>query len=309
MDDRFNHLVARTAHETDLGPGGTMTTSAALGRDDLVLTSSTLGNPPFAELVAAASAAGFAGLSLWPAADHAAALASGLTDADLRRMLDDTGLVVHDVDCIVQWVGDGDRGGPYFEEPPRHVLWRTAEALGARYVNVLLIGKRAATEDDAAEALAAVCDEAAEHGVVATVEFAAGTKAPDLAAAARIVDAAGRPNASLLLDAWHLHWAGTDVAEVAAAPTGLIRAVQLCDAPAEEPEDLAHATRYARLVPGAGASDLVGLVRALDASGYEGPLSVEVFDQPLVDEIGVEAMARRAADGARAVAAAARAQV
>lgn len=273
-----------------------------LGRGDLVLTSSTLGNPPFPELVAAASAAGFAGLSLWPAHDWAAARDAGLSDQDLRTLLDDHGLVVNDVDCLVRWVGPGAPGEPpYFEEPEPAVLWAAAEALGARYVNVLLLGQKGTAEDDTAAALAEVCDEAAEHGMVATVEFAAGTLARDVPTAARIVAATGRPNASVLIDAWHLHYGRSTTEDVAATAPGVVRGVQLNDGPAERPEDFMHATRWARLAPGEGEFDLAGLVGALDRAGYQGPLSVEVFNQALVDELGLEGAARRVAAGARAL--------
>ena len=42
---------------------------ACWGPDDLAITGATLGNPPFRELVEAASEGGFSGLSLWPRRD------------------------------------------------------------------------------------------------------------------------------------------------------------------------------------------------------------------------------------------------
>ena len=93
-----------------------------LGPGAPVLTSSTLGNPPFRTLVEAAAAGGFEGLSLWPAHSYARARAEGLSDADLRALLADHGLAVNDVDARVAWVGPGDPGPPYYEEPSEREL-------------------------------------------------------------------------------------------------------------------------------------------------------------------------------------------
>jgi sugar phosphate isomerase/epimerase len=263
----------------------------------LVLTGSAVGNPPVGELVGAARAAGFHGLSLWPASGYG-------SSADHRRVIQDAGLFVHDVDAIVAWVGPDDPGPPYYEESPPPVVWAAADALGATNVNVLLVGSRRATPEDAAEVLATVSDEAASRGLGITLEFARGTAAPDLQTAARIVELAARPNASLLIDAWHWHWSGASAADVRALRPGSVGGVQLSDAPAERPVHLLHATRYHREVPGAGVADLAGLVDAIDSLGTENlPLVVEVFNQPLLERHGVAGFAALLAEATRAIAA------
>jgi sugar phosphate isomerase/epimerase len=270
-----------------------------------VLTASSVGCPPFEELVAVTVAGGFAGLSLWPGPTWGRARAEGWTDAALRARLDDAGLVVHDVDAVIVWAGPDDPGGPYFEEAPIGVLLDAAEALGARVANVLVMGSRAATEDDAVVAFAAVCDVLAERGLVATLEFGRGTPVPDLATARRVVAAAGRPGGSVMLDAWQLRFGPTTIDDVAATPGPLLGGVQLCDAPAERPADVPWANRHARLVPGEGGVDLVGLVRALRAAGSPSPLAVEVFHDELLAALGPERMAVRLGDAVRAIVAAA----
>ncbi len=205
-----------------------MADADALGPHDLVITSSTLGNPPFAQLVAAAAGAGIRGLSLWPEPDFARTLASGTTAADMRALL-------------------------------------------------------------------------ADHGLVATLEFSAGTHAPDLNTARRIVETAGRPNGAILVDAWHLHLGRSTLADLAALPGELAAAVQVNDGPAERPADFAYATRYARLAPGDGTFDLPAFVAKLDAIGCRAPLGIEVFNAPLLDELGPAGLARRLAGSVRAL--------
>ena len=272
-----------------------------LGPDDLVVTGSSLGNPPLPNLVEAAVAGGFAGVSIWPVHSYGPARAAGMTPAEVRARFDDAGIVVHDVDALVAWVGAKDPGPPYFEESPAAMLFEAAEVLGARFINVLLTGGPAATLDDCADAFARACDRAAEHGLTATLEFSSRRLVPNLASACAVALGTGRPNAGVTLDTWHHHWGGAGAADVLAAPPGVIRSVQVNDAPAEEPDDLAWATRHHRLVPGAGAIDLPGIVGALRAIGCDAPLTVEVFDDGLLARHGVIGAARVLGDAARAV--------
>ena len=76
-----------------------------LGRDDLVLTASSVGCPPFPTLIEAAVRGGFAGLSLWPPETYGAAIAAGYRVEQLRQMLDDAGVVAYEVDALVAWAG------------------------------------------------------------------------------------------------------------------------------------------------------------------------------------------------------------
>jgi sugar phosphate isomerase/epimerase len=274
---------------------------AVLGPHDLVITSSTLGHPPFPELCAAAAGAGIRGLSVWPGPDYGRARESGTTVAELRAVLDDHGVVVNDVDAIVEWVGPDDPGAPYFEEPARALLYEAAEALGARSANCILVGPKGTPVDDVAAGFARVCDEAAGHGLAVTIEFGSGSHAPDVRTAQRIVETAGRPNGGILVDTWHLHLGRSSPEDLAAVPGALVTATQLNDGPAERPADFAYATRYARLAPGDGSFDLAAFVATLDAIGSPAPLGIEVFNAPLVEQYGPAGLARRLADSVRAL--------
>jgi len=88
-----------------------------LGPHDLVVTGSTLGNPPLRALIEAAAAGGFAGLSIFPNEIYHPALASGLEPWEMRAILDDHGVVVNDVDPLIGTgdptdAGAGGMGGP-----------------------------------------------------------------------------------------------------------------------------------------------------------------------------------------------------
>jgi len=82
-----------------------------------------------------------------------------------------------------------------------------------------------------------------------------------------------------------------------------VAAVQLNDGPyvrPATPEEYLHQARTARMLPGTGDLDVVGLVRALAATGFTGPWCVEV-NTPQLRALPVAEAARQAAAAARAV--------
>jgi len=278
-----------------------------MGPDDLVLCSGTLPRRvPFAERLRAASAVGFSSVSLW-GRDHAAARAEGLTDADMRSMLDDHGLRVAELDPAWWWLP----GATDVSLPPEFDteevfrfgeddLFAVADALGARSLNAVDIFGGSWTIDDAAEAFAGLCTRAGEHGLLVHIEWLPWSRIPDLATARRIVELADRPNGGLNIDAWHLVRSGVTVEELRTVPGDRILGVQLDDGPLEAEADLIDATLHHRLLPGAGEFDLAGIVGALVDSGTTAPIGVEVFSDDL-HRLGADRAARMASDATRAV--------
>ena len=113
--------------------------------------------------------------------------------------------------------------------------------------------------------LARLAVAAQERRLRVALELMPYTAVNSLAKANRMVAAAGQPNLGLLIDALHLARAGGTPAEVAAIPRERIAYLQLCDAPATPPPDMALRTESltARLYPGEGALPLAELMDAL----------------------------------------------
>ena len=259
-----------------------------LGAGDTVLCSGTLGRDiSFRDRVAAATAGGFAGLSLW-GRDHQVARAAGLSDLDMRLLLADHGLSVAELDPAWWWLPgasevrippdlDGERIFAFGEDE----LFAIAEGVGARSLNAVDVFGGTWSLDEAAAAFAGLCDRAAGHGLVVHLEFLPWSRIPDLATAWQVVRAADRPNGGITLDAWHYFRGGPDGALLRSIPGASILGVQLCDAPAvAEPEPL-HATLHERLLPGAGELDLHTLLADLRVAGAVAPIGVEVFSDEL----------------------------
>ena len=256
--------------------------------DDLVLCSGTLRRGiPFAERLAAASGAGFDAISLW-GRDYAAARSEGLSDADLRLMLDDHGLAVGELDPAWWWPPGASDLHISPELDTEDVfrfgeadLFAMADAIGARSMNAVDVFGGRWDVDGAAEAFAGLCTRAAEHGLLVHIEWLSWSKIPDLATALRIVELAGQPNGGLNIDAWHLVRSGVPVDELADVPGSLILGVQLCDGPLEPESNLIEATLHQRELPGQGQFDLDAMVGALRHTGTTAPIGVEVFSDQL----------------------------
>ncbi len=278
-----------------------------LGRDDLVLTASSVGCPPFPTLVGAAVHGGFAGLSLWPPETYGAALEAGYRADELRTMLDDAGVVAHEVDALVAWAGPGDPGEPYLRAAPRAFVLDTAAALGARQANAIILGERGTPYEATAEAVDAMCEEATANGVRVGIEFTRGSLIRTLADLVAVRALLPHRDVGITVDAWQIHWGPSTVEELADVPGTAVFSVQLDDAPAVRPDDFGRATYEGRLVPGEGAADLTGLLRTLDTIGYDGPVTVEAINADLIAATGPLDLARRLADATRAVIARSRA--
>lgn len=88
---------------------------------------------------------------------------------------------------------------------------------------------------------------------------------------------ADRLNVGLILDSFHTLARKIDPDTIRRIPGDRIFFVQLADAPLIE-MDLLCWSRHFRNMPGEGDLDLEGFMRAVAATGYAGPLSLEVFN-------------------------------
>lgn len=281
-----------------------------LGPEDLVLCAGTLPAASFRARVAAAAAAGFAGVSVF-STDHRRARAEGLSDADLAAILADHGLSVAEVDPLLDWIpGAGlgasatEAGRAFFDFSPDDFC-EIARALGARSLNAVALPATPQGRDALADAFGRLCDRAGEHGLLVHLEFLPWTEVRDLETALAIVEAAGRENGGVTVDAWQHFRSGRDVADLGRIPGARVHCVQLCDAPREPEPDPVEETMHRRLLPGEGDVPLVAWIRALDVAGVRAPIGVEVFSDALQALPAAEA-AQRAGDALRGVLARAR---
>lgn len=275
-------------------PAPTGRAAAAGGRTELVLSHFCIRHAGFEERVAAAAAAGISQIGLLHRS-YAQLRASGVTPGSLRAVLDRHGVRVGELEVLRPWAED-ERGRAAAAEGERLVM-EMAEAFGARYLQV--IGPCPPDLDRAAETLAALCDRAAEVGLVVGVEFLPFTNIADAGVALDLVLRTGRRNAGICIDSWHHFRGADDWSLLERLPPDRIAAVQLNDgtrAP-EHPDYLADCLANRR-VPGEGAFDLRRLVGLLRRRGVAVPLSMEVISARL-DAMAPDEAVRRIVEGTR----------
>lgn len=132
--------------------------------------------------------------------------------------------------------------------------------------------------DRAAADFRALGDIAARRGIRVGYEALAwGRHVNDHRDAWEIVRRADHPNIGLILDSFHTLGGGIDPDTIRSIPGNRIFFVQLADAPAI-PMDLLYWSRHFRNMPGEGDLDVTRFLRAVLATGYDGPLSLEIFN-------------------------------
>ncbi|MEU2268921.1 TIM barrel protein [Streptomyces olindensis] len=227
------------------------------------------------EKLDAAARAGFDGVEIF---DNDL-LASPLTPEDIRARCADLGLGIdlyqpmRDIEAVpeAEFARNLRRARHKFELMRR---------LGADTVLVCSSVSPHAVDDDAlaAEQLSRLADAARESGVrVAYEALAWGRHVSTYDHAWRIVETAGHPALGTCLDSFHILSRGSDPKGIEDIPGEKIFFLQLADAPLLA-MDVLQWSRHYRCFPGQGGFDVTGLVRHVLRTGYDGPLSLEVFN-------------------------------
>ncbi len=219
--------------------------------------------------------------------------------ADVRRICEDLGLKI----TIFQPFRD-------FEAMPDAARARNLdraerkfdvmEQLGTDLVLVCSNTQPAAIDDDerAAADLAEMAERAARRGMRVGFEALAwGRNIKRWGHAWRIVQRAAHPALGLIVDSFHTLSLGDDPSGIADVPGERLFFVQLADAPLLSMDVLSWSRHY-RNFPGQGGLDVAGFLRAVHASGYAGPLSLEIFN----DEFRAAPARLTARDGLRSLA-------
>lgn len=252
----------------------------------VALNGSTLGPCPLDEELAAAAAAGFALVEL-----RAPKLAGV---ADLGERLRRHGLAAWSINSLER-VGEAG----LLDEARR--LAAAAAAVACPYV-VAVPGRTRAGLEDAVGELGAACRA---EGAELAFEFLgfSWSAARTLGEAVAVADAAG--GLPVVIDAFHWASGGSDLEDLRRLDPARLAVVHVNDAPTREVERLGDADR---VLPGAGVLPLTGLYQALNEIGYDGVLSVELFNPELwargpaeaaaLSYAAVSALARRFGEGA-----------
>ncbi|WP_104130384.1 bifunctional sugar phosphate isomerase/epimerase/4-hydroxyphenylpyruvate dioxygenase family protein [Cryobacterium sp. N21] len=133
-------------------------------------------------------------------------------------------------------------------------------------------------ESVAVDQLGALAVLASQHGVrVAYEALAWGKFVSTYDHAWRLVEQVDHDALGVCLDSFHILSRGSDLGAIATIPGEKIFFCQLADAPLMNLDVLSW-SRHFRLFPGEGSWDLADFVARVVHAGYQGPLSLEVFN-------------------------------
>ena len=258
---------------------------------DLVLSHFTLGrHHDITQRVDAAAAAGCQAIGIY--LRDFQRLESEDTADRLAGLLDERNLCLAEIDALRL----ADTADAAEQEA---AAFRIADQFGCRSLHVL--GPHAGSVTDGAAVFAALCDRAADHGLLVGLEFLPTTNIATAADALRIVEAADRDNGGVCVDVWHHQRGANDLDLIRRLPGEKVIDVQMSDGPlAPLLEDYEHDTRRNRVPPGEGEFDLVGFVAAIRATGTTAPWALEVCNRAEWETNGT-AFVARCADGLREV--------
>jgi len=219
-----------------------------------------------ADMVTAAAGAGWPACGVW----FDAATWTDATTTEVRKRLDDTGLVALDLEPIIP--------APNAPDPGERVL-EAAAAIGARFV---LFTSRLPDLSATAARFAQLCEVAAPLGIRLVCEFLPIFPLRSLAMATQVVEPHDPSVAGILIDNLHLSRSGGTIEEVAALDPARLPYLQIADAPAQvpgEPMALLDEAINGRLLPWQGALPIDELLAAVP----DVPLSFEVRSSALRD--------------------------
>ena len=246
------------------------------------------------EKLEAAAAIGFDGVEIF----ESDLLAFSGSPAEVRRIADGLGLAIPLFQPFRDFEAMPD------EQRARNLgraerKFDVMEGLGTDLVLVCSNTQPAALGDAARAAgdLGEMAERAARRGLRVGYEALAwGRHVRRWGQAWDIVQRASHPALGLIVDSFHTLALEDDPAGIAAVPAEKLFFVQLADAPKLSLDALSWSRHY-RNFPGQGQLPVAGFLSAVLASGYRGPLSLEVFN----DEFRAAPARQTARDGLRSL--------
>jgi sugar phosphate isomerase/epimerase len=250
----------------------------------------------FADRCAEAAKVGFAGLGLWHA-DIEHQMEGGRTLREMRRLLDDNGIRLYELEFLMDWfVDDDDRQAA---DRVRKLLFEAAVELDAHHIKAGNIPGKECEMGRLKEAYAELVADAAQHtSAMVLYEFMPfDVNVNSVDNALELID--GIDNTGVVIDTWHmakLDIKPDDLRRFGAERLGWI---ELSDGQYAWQEDRIDEVVNRRKLPGEGEFDIRGYVEVGLDMGYSEPWGVEVLSQDL-RALPFDEMFRRAYESAAA---------
>jgi len=257
------------------------------------LNSSTIRPVPLLDKIRIAGEAGYGAIELWHD-DLDAHLADGGSLADVQGALADQGLAVPTTIYMAGWFDAPEAEYPAALEECKRRMAQAAE-LGAPYI----IASPAAGVADYAVGAARyreLLEIGATMGVKPSMEFLGFVEQLNtIEDALEVMERSGHPDATTILDPFHVFRGGGDMESILKLKPAQVAISHFNDTPDTPPREEQH--DHNRVMPGEGHLDLARYCALLGEIGYDGWLSLELFnekhwaeDPAEVARIGLEKM-------------------
>ncbi len=232
----------------------------------------------FRARVETAAKAGFTAMGFWHADIGEIRKKHGFPE--MRRILDDNGITLIEVEWLLDWFCTGQRR--VASDEIRRLLLDAAEGLNAHHIKIADLGNDCAEIPQLTEEFGLLCRQAAERGTNVLFEMlpAAFSRVPSLDQVLAICRGSGASNGGIMLDNLHLQRTATPPEHIVSKigrdiPLG----VEINDGALATPVKFLDSVVNRRLLPGDGEFDIGAFLDALWTQGYDGPIGVEVLNE------------------------------
>ena len=239
------------------------------------LNASTIRPTPLLDKIRIAGEVGYGAIELWHD-DLDAHIADGGALADVKSALADQGLVVPTTIYLAGWFDATLEAYPAVLEECKCRMGQAAE-LGAPYI----IASPPAGEADYGLGVVRyreLLEIGATMGVKPSMEFLGFVdQFNSIEDALDVMERSAHPDATTILDPFHVYRGGGDMESILKLKPGQIAISHFNDTPDIPPREEQH--DHNRVMPGEGHLDLARYCALLGEVGYDGWLSLELFNE------------------------------
>ena len=199
---------------------------------------------------------------------------------ELAKRIADHGMTVESAIGFAQWIVNDDAQRSKAMEAAKRDMDRVAQ-IGGKCIAAPAAGAQDRTDVDlnkAAERYRALCALGDQFGVVPQVEVWGFSKTlTKLSHATYVAMESGHPKACILADVYHLYKGGSDPNGLRLLSGGSMHVLHVNDYPDQPPRE--KITDAMRVYPGDGVAPLKLIFTILRDIGYQGYLSLELFNE------------------------------
>ncbi len=200
--------------------------------------------------------------------------------ADVKKQIADSGMTVESAIGFATWIVDDDQQRAKGLETARHDMDLVRQIGGTRIAAPPAGATKQADLDlfGAAERYHALLELGKEMGVTPQVElwgFSQSMKR--LGELVFVATESGHPDACMLPDVYHIYKGGSDFEGLRMINGAAIHVFHMNDYPDNPPR--ATISDAHRVYPGDGVAPLSKILRVVDAAGFRGMLSLELFNR------------------------------